>query len=189
MKLLERIGINMSKILLLLILGLLLAARHLAPATYHQPNVNKPVKTVGVAPAYVNKNPVYVNSLSTKPAVIVNKSAPDNPPLVQPTIPKPAVSSTPQNTNSAKCYTNCTDPNRPYFDQWGNEFDYMGSLIQVGNCTIQQPPINGPNPYCNQTNSSCAPTATVQDPCKLGQCFGYPYGICESNPNQGEMTK
>ena len=166
-------------------------AGHLAPATYHQPNVNKPVKTVAIAPVNINKNPVYVNSLSTKPAVIVNKPTPVNPTLVQQTIPKTPVSDTPQSTSSAKCYNeSCMpDPNRPYYDQWGNEFDYMGNLIQVGNCTIQQPPINGPNPYCSQTDPSCAPQGLVQDPCKLGQCFGYPYGICESNPNQGEMTK
>jgi len=47
----------------------------------------------------------------------------------------------------------------------------------------------------NTTNSgttepaNCAPNATSQDPCKLGQCFGYPYGICESNPNQGTLDK
>lgn len=41
----------------------------------------------------------------------------------------------------------------------------------------------------SSTSTDCAPTATVEDPCKLGQCFGYPYGICESNPNQGEDNK
>lgn len=51
--------------------------------------------------------------------------------------------------------------------------------------TIPKPPVISTPPNTN----SCAPTATVQDPCKLGKCFGYPYGVCESNPNQGELTK
>lgn len=35
----------------------------------------------------------------------------------------------------------------------------------------------------------CSPNATSQDPCKLGQCFGYPYGVCESNPTQTQKDQ
>jgi hypothetical protein len=35
---------------------------------------------------------------------------------------------------------------------------------------------------------SCAPNATSQDPCKLGQCFGYPYGVCESCQTPNSCT-
>ena len=170
--------------ILLLILGLLWPTQHLAPATMSGRYHSNPVHHVIVIPKPVETAPVTVQPVKQNiPPRVVTPA----PVLVQPTIPKPPVISTPQNT-SAKCYSNCTDPNRPYYDQWGNEFDYMGNLIQVGNCSVQQPPINGPNPYCTG-NNSCAPTATVQDPCKLGKCFGYPYGVCESNPNQGELTK
>jgi hypothetical protein len=48
---------------------------------------------------------------------------------------------------------------------------------------------SGTNTTNSGTATDCAPNATSQDPCKLGQCFGYPYGICESNPNQGSDDK
>lgn len=54
-------------------------------------------------------------------------------------------------------------------------------------------PVSSPAPAqstpTSSADQSCAPNATSQDPCKLGQCFGYPYGVCESNPNQGSITK
>lgn len=45
-----------------------------------------------------------------------------------------------------KCYSSCTDPNRPYYDMWGNEFDYMGNLIKAAPCTTD-PISKQPNPY------------------------------------------
>ncbi len=66
--------------------------------------------------------------------------------------PVPSVSSandTPQGTDSGKeCVNtnNCTNPNRPYFDLWGNEFDYMGNLISASTEAVD--PISGQqNPY------------------------------------------
>lgn len=172
---------------LLLLLFLFWPVPHLAPATsplryhsnpvHHVVTIPKP-KPVAVAPITIQ--PVKQNT----PAPVVTAT----PTVVKPTVPVTPVTNTVQNT-SAKCYSNCTDPKRPYFDQWGNEFDYMGNLMQIGNCAVVQPPINGPNPYCSNQPANCAPAGLVQDPCKLGQCFGYPYGICESNPNQGELTK
>ncbi len=99
------------------------------------------------------------------------------------TTPSPIPSSTsvsnPSPTGSDK--EQVADPNGPTFDLWGNEFSATGQLIQESDECVD--PISGAlnpvNPKCNQSNS-CAPTATSQDPCKLGQCFGYPYGICES---------
>lgn len=51
-------------------------------------------------------------------------------------------------TSSDKCYdtSQCLNPDRPYFDGWGNQFDYQGNLISVGSCTASNPA--GPNPYC-----------------------------------------
>lgn len=43
------------------------------------------------------------------------------------------------------------NPNRPYFDAWGNQFTYNGKLIDTGQCPYTDP-INGqPNPYCPPT--------------------------------------
>lgn len=76
--------------------------------------------------------------------------------LAKPTIPVASVSSTVHDTSapttpvtsSDKCYTNCTDPNRPSFDGWGNEWDYMGNLINAA-CPNVNDPISGqPNPEC-----------------------------------------
>lgn len=50
------------------------------------------------------------------------------------------------------------DPNRPYFDMWGNKFDYMGNLIYIGNCPYIDPISNEPNPYCPDN-----PTLVVSD--------------------------
>lgn len=51
------------------------------------------------------------------------------------------------------------------------------------------PAQTGTTATASGTDTNCAPNATSQDPCKLGQCFGYPYGVCESNPNQGTLDK
>jgi hypothetical protein len=40
-----------------------------------------------------------------------------------------------------------SDPNRNYYDQWGNEFTYNGMLIQTSCPTDPNTP-SGPNPYC-----------------------------------------
>lgn len=45
------------------------------------------------------------------------------------------------------------NPNRPSFDVWGNEFDYMGNLINAAPCTTD-PISKQPNPY------SCTPPQT-----------------------------
>lgn len=39
------------------------------------------------------------------------------------------------------------DPNRPYFDLWGNRFDYNGNLLNVSE-TCYPDNQAGPNPYC-----------------------------------------
>lgn len=54
-----------------------------------------------------------------------------------------------------------TDPNRPSFDQWGNEYDYQGNLISTGSCDGD--PIDGPNPKCLAPQlSTPAPTIDNQ---------------------------
>lgn len=53
------------------------------------------------------------------------------------------------------------DPNRPYFDGWGNEFSYNGSLIKAAPCTTD--PINHqPNPYSCNTPMSQSPPTSIQ---------------------------
>ena len=47
---------------------------------------------------------------------------------------------------SSKCYMNCTNPTANYYDQYGNEFNYLGTLLKA-NCS-PQPAINGTNPEC-----------------------------------------
>lgn len=52
-------------------------------------------------------------------------------------------------TDDVKC-TDCMNPQRPYFDIWGDKFDYKGSLIEVGDCPYSDPISHLPNPYCQQ---------------------------------------
>lgn len=51
------------------------------------------------------------------------------------------------------------NPDRNYFDGWGNEFTYNGTLISVGSCDSNTP--SGVNPYCPVANNTQT-TATVQ---------------------------
>lgn len=49
--------------------------------------------------------------------------------------------------SSDKCYSNCTDPNRPSFDACGNEYDYLGNLIKPGTgCQASTPAITPVQP-------------------------------------------
>ena len=54
------------------------------------------------------------------------------------------------------------DPNRPYFDGWGNEFDYMGNLIKAAPCTTD-PISKVPNPYSCPIPTPVVPTPTSSD--------------------------
>jgi hypothetical protein len=54
---------------------------------------------------------------------------------------------------------------------------------------ISKPVVQSAAPAIATPAPDCSPNATSQDPCKLGQCFGYPYGVCESNPNQSHTQK
>lgn len=50
-----------------------------------------------------------------------------------------------------KITPNLPDPNRPYFDLWGNEFTYNGTLLKAAPCVTdpisgQQNPISCPMP-------------------------------------------
>jgi len=125
-----------------------------------QPTI--PVTPVTSTPQYTSSPAVY--STPVQKSVIEPASTPvTNTPISNTTPPV-------ESTDKACAATNtCTDPNASYYDEYGNEYDYQGNIINY--------------------SPSCAPNATAQDPCKLGQCFGYPYGICESNPNQGEDGK
>lgn len=124
------------KYLLIFLLSIIISGVHsgvastpaykVKPVENHIAVASKKVAPVTMSVQYHATAPVYVSPVP-KPVV--------TPTLVQPTIPKTPVSDTPQSTNSAKCYTNCTDPNRPYYDQYGNEFDYMGNMIAHGNCS------------------------------------------------------
>lgn len=42
-----------------------------------------------------------------------------------------------------------SDPERPYFDLWGNEFTYDGQLMHISTECVD-PISNEPNPYCSQ---------------------------------------
>lgn len=55
------------------------------------------------------------------------------------------------------------DPNRPYFDMWGNRFDYMGNLLTVSKTCRTDPISNQPNPYCpsDQKDNNVIDTAPV----------------------------
>jgi hypothetical protein len=56
---------------------------------------------------------------------------------------KPTVQAT-----SDKCYSNCTDPNAPTYDLWGNEWSATGTLIHA-TCPNVPDPISGKdNPEC-----------------------------------------
>lgn len=159
------------KIGLLILIALFARGAHLAPATH-----------IYKTPVAVKQNVIKL-SPQTPPAMVAQYHS--NQPAYSTPVPKTSLSTTPtpvtntpisnttppvESTDKACAATNtCTDPNANYFDQYGNEYDYQGNVINY--------------------SPSCAPTATAQDPCKLGQCFGYPYGICESNPNQGDITK
>lgn len=61
------------------------------------------------------------------------------------------------NPNGDKCCAetnSCTDPNRPYYDGWGNEFAYDGTLMHAA-CP------NVPDPISGKNNSYCVcPPAT-----------------------------
>lgn len=52
-------------------------------------------------------------------------------------------------SDNGKCYENCTDPDRPQYDMWGNKFDAYGNLLQVGTCPYSDPISGKPNPYCH----------------------------------------
>jgi hypothetical protein len=87
------------------------------------------------------------------------------------------IGTNPVHALSDKCYSECTDPNRPSFDQWGNEFDYMGNLIHAA-CPNVPDPISGQdNPKC-----ICRPEAFIQGYDKTtgsvacGLDTGCPYG-------------
>lgn len=60
--------------------------------------------------------------------------------------------------DSGKCYSSCTNPNRPSYDLWGNEFDAYGNLIKAAPCTTD-PISKQPNPI------SCK----VQEPAAIDQ--------------------
>ena len=53
-----------------------------------------------------------------------------------------------QKDTTGKCYTNCTDPNRPSYDLWGNEWDYIGNLIHATCPNVADPISKQDNPEC-----------------------------------------
>ena len=164
---------------------------HASSPTYKANPVSVNISSQHVKSVNVSQTPVSVTPSSN---VYQQKAATVTPtPIVTaPQVKQSTVTAPVSVNNGDKCYdSSCLpDPNRPYFDGFGNEFDYLGNLMQYSSECVDpiSGQINPENPSCSQA-SSCAPNATSQDPCKLGQCFGYPYGICESNPNQGELPK
>ena len=72
--------------------------------------------------------------------------------IVDPTFPKAYALA------SDKCTDNCLpNPDRNYFDAWGNEFDYQGNLIHAV-CPNAPDPISGKdNPEC-----VCPPSQYLQ---------------------------
>lgn len=86
------------------------------------------------------KNQAPVMHTASQP--IAQTPAPKQPPVgnsgIQPCVSDPTKAKDP-----------CPpDPNRPYYDMWGNKFDYMGNLIWAA-CPNQPDPITGKdNPYC-----------------------------------------
>lgn len=74
-----------------------------------------------------------------------------------------------------KCYSSCTDPNRPYYDMWGNEFDYMGNLIKAAPCTVD-PISKKPNPYSCTTQNTTVPATVNTQPAPTPA----PVSSCES---------
>lgn len=82
----------------------------------------------------------------------------------------------PQLANAAqtsdKCYDNCTDPDRPYFDMWGNQFAYDGTLLHVATCPYTDPISHQPNPYCPAVVTTPAPSQTTAPPATVNpnQC-------------------
>jgi hypothetical protein len=134
---------------------------------------NKPTKPV-THPSKPAPTPTYKASSAT-----VTPAVPAPKPVVKSTIPAKPVTSTSHNTSGTcvgntgndvcefnpngaldkdapvtstnKCYENCTDPNRPQYDLWGNEWSATGTLLKIGSC--EPDPISGkPNPYCEATN-------------------------------------
>ena len=69
-------------------------------------------------------------------------------------ITTPKVGATPI---SDKCYTNCTDPTRPSYDGWGNEWDYLGNIMHATCPNVNDPISDQPNPEC-----VCQPTQYIQ---------------------------
>ena len=97
--------------------------------------------------------------------VVPVKSAPVTPPTPShDTYPvNPTCNNVPTGANASgacasndKCSSNCTDPNRPSYDLWGNKFDATGHLLWAA-CPNKPDPISGKdNPYC------VCPAATSQ---------------------------
>lgn len=41
------------------------------------------------------------------------------------------------------------NPDQPYYDLWGNEFAFDGTLMRVSTCPYSDPISGKPNPYCD----------------------------------------
>jgi hypothetical protein len=63
----------------------------------------------------------------------------------QTTNTQPSPSETPSTSISPSSET---DPTANYYDQWGNEFNYQGALVQAASCSDSQSTPSGANPYC-----------------------------------------
>lgn len=55
--------------------------------------------------------------------------------------------------------TGCSDPKRPYFDGYGNQFDYQGNLLHA-NCPYTDPISHKDNPYCAPISAPFVPIMT-----------------------------